>query len=224
MKPETENNEGAIIEAPKPKKAGRTQDRADADGRKAGGRAAAIRPARHAAEKVAIFPGVKNEEMLALVAIANRYQLDPLTRQIYAMPKKGGGVQAVVSVDGWLAVVNSHPAMDGMEFEAVEDEDGELVGMTCRIYRSDRARPVSVTEYLAECARKTEPWATSPRRMLRHKALIQCARYAFGIGIADPRADRRPGRGGDYRRAIEAERDHRPLRPGATAAGRRRRG
>jgi hypothetical protein len=69
----------------------------------------------------------------------------------------------------------------------VEDEDGELVGMTCRIYRSDRARPVSVTEYLAECARKTEPWATSPRRMLRHKALIQCARYAFGIcGIADP--------------------------------------
>jgi phage recombination protein Bet len=182
MKPETENNEGAIIESPKPKKAGSKT-------------ALTLMAERLAVEpsglldtlRKSIFPGVKNEEMLALVAIANRYQLDPLTRQIYAMPKKGGGVQAVVSVDGWLAVVNSHPAMDGMEFDAVEDEDGELVGMTCRIYRSDRARPVSVTEYLAECARKTEPWATSPRRMLRHKALIQCARYAFGIcGIADP--------------------------------------
>ncbi len=32
----------------------------------------------------------------------------------------------------------------------------------------------------------TQPWNTKPIRMLRHKALIQCARYAFGLsGIMD---------------------------------------
>jgi RecT family len=45
---------------------------------------------------------------------------------------------------------------------------------------------VTVTEYLAECWRDSEPWIRWPRRMLRHKALIQCARYAFGFsGIID---------------------------------------
>ena len=44
-----------------------------------------------------------------------------------------------------------------------------------------------VTEYMAECIRNTDPWKQYPRRMLRHKALIQCARYAFGFaGIVDP--------------------------------------
>jgi hypothetical protein len=46
-------------------------------------------------------------------------------------------------------------------------------------------RPVKVTEYLAECRRGTEPWKME-HRMLRHKALIQCSRVAFGFsGIVD---------------------------------------
>jgi hypothetical protein len=40
---------------------------------------------------------------------------------------------------------------------------------------------------MSECARNTEPWIKWPARMLRHKALIQCARVAFGLaGIYDP--------------------------------------
>jgi hypothetical protein len=42
-----------------------------------------------------------------------------------------------------------------------------------------------VTEFLAECKRGTEPWKNMPRRMLRHKALIQCARVAFGFALYD---------------------------------------
>jgi hypothetical protein len=41
---------------------------------------------------------------------------------------------------------------------------------------------VTVTEYLAECRRDTGPWKSHPRRMLRHKAMIQAARLAFGYG------------------------------------------
>jgi hypothetical protein len=38
-----------------------------------------------------------------------------------------------------------------------------------------------------ECKRNNaSPWQTHPKRMLRHKALIQCARLAFGfVGIYD---------------------------------------
>src|SRR3546814_15877124 len=39
---------------------------------------------------------------------------------------------------------------------------------------------------MAECARSTGPWQSHPKRMLRHKAMIQCARIAFGFtGIFD---------------------------------------
>jgi hypothetical protein len=39
-----------------------------------------------------------------------------------------------------------------------------------------------VTEYLAECRRNTPPWNQYTRRMLRHKAFMQCVRVAFGLG------------------------------------------
>jgi hypothetical protein len=40
---------------------------------------------------------------------------------------------------------------------------------------------------MAECRRDgVGPWKSHPRRMLRHKAMIQCARIAFGfVGIYD---------------------------------------
>ena len=67
-----------------------------------------------------------------------------------------------------------------MDFE----QDAE--SCTCIIYRKDRSRPVKVTEFMDECKRGTGPWQSHPRRMLRHKAMIQCARLAFGYaGIYD---------------------------------------
>ena len=73
-----------------------------------------------------------------------------------------------------------------MEFVDSVD-NGALIAVTCRIYRKDRQHPVEVTEYMAECKRNTDPWKQWPARMLRHKATIQAARYAFGFsGIVDP--------------------------------------
>jgi hypothetical protein len=44
-----------------------------------------------------------------------------------------------------------------------------------------------VIEYMSECFRQTDPWKKWPNRMLRHKAAIQAARYAFGFsGIMEP--------------------------------------
>lgn len=129
---------------------------------------------------------VGREEFAAFLLVAKEYRLNPLTKEIYAFPAKGGGIQPIVSIDGWCRIINEHPALDGIEFDD-QVIDGKLEAVTCRIYRKDRDRPTAVTEYMGECRRATDTWKTWPARMLRHKALIQCARYAFGFsGIVDP--------------------------------------
>lgn len=145
-----------------------------------------VDPAKlHSTLKSTVFKGASDDELLALVVVANEYGLNPLTKEIYAFPAKGGGIVPVVSVDGWNNLANSHPQMDGIEFEDRHDEAGRLIACTCVIWRKDRSKPIKVTEYLSECRRNTEPWKME-HRMLRHKALIQCVRVAFGFsGVYD---------------------------------------
>jgi phage recombination protein Bet len=127
-----------------------------------------------------------NEQFAAFLMVANEYDLNPLTKEIYAFPDRGG-ITPIVSIDGWMNLINSHPQFDGMEFTDTNGDDGKLYSVECRMFRKDRARPVSVIEYMSECSRPTEPWKKWPNRMLRHKSAIQCARYAFGFsGIIEP--------------------------------------
>ncbi len=127
--------------------------------------------------KATAFKGqVTDAQMTALMVVANQYGLNPWTKEIYAFPDRQNGIVPVVGVDGWARIINDHPQFDGMEF----DQDGE--SCTCSIYRKDRSRPTRVTEFLAECKRDTAPWKSHPRRMMRHKAMIQAARLAFGYG------------------------------------------
>ena len=127
--------------------------------------------------KATAFKGqVSDAQMTALLVVANQYALNPWTKEIYAFPDKNNGIVPVVGVDGWSRIINSHPQFDGIEFE----QDAE--SCTCIIYRKDRNRPTKVTECMEECKRGTGPWVSHPRRMLRHKAMIQCARLAFGYG------------------------------------------
>lgn len=129
---------------------------------------------------------VSREQFAAFLLVAKEYRLNPLTKEIYAFPGKGGSIQPIVSIDGWMRMINNHPDFDGMEFEDKVAENGTLVSITCKMFRKDRAHPVSVTEYMAECRRATDTWQKWPARMLRHKAAIQAARYAFGFsGIYD---------------------------------------
>lgn len=122
---------------------------------------------------------VTDAQMTALLVVASQYGLNPFTKEIFAFPDKGG-IVPVVGVDGWARIINTHAQFDGLEFE--QDADS----CTCVIHRKDRGHPTRVTEYMVECKREAGPWKSHPYRMLRHKALIQCARLAFGfVGIFD---------------------------------------
>lgn len=141
-------------------------------------RSTCIKPDKHG--RVA-----SREEFAAFLLVARQYNLNPITKEIYAFTDRGA-VVPIVSVDGWANLINSHPQFDGMTFRDDTGENGALISVTCNMFRKDRAHPVSVTEYMAECKRPTEPWQKWPRRMLRHKAMIQAARYCFGFsGVYD---------------------------------------
>lgn len=127
-----------------------------------------------------VFKGANYDQLVSLVIVANQYGLNPFTKEIYAFPSKGS-ITPIVSVDGWSRIINDNPQCDGIQFE--QDD----TSATCKIYRKDRTHPTIVTEYLSECEMTNSPvWKKYPKRMLRHKALIQCARIAFGFsGIYD---------------------------------------
>lgn len=141
-----------------------------------------------------------NEQMMALMIVADQYGLNPWTKEIYAFPDKGG-IIPVVGVDGWSRIINENPQFDGMDFTQSEKMETPERGkpcpewIECTIYRKDRSHPIKVREYLDEVYRKAcagnngpidGPWQTHTKRFLRHKAMIQCARVAFGFaGIYD---------------------------------------
>lgn len=140
---------------------------------------------------------VSNEQMVALLVVADQYGLNPFIKEIFAFEDKHKGVVPVVSVDGWGRIINDHPEMDGIEF-AFSDKLVTMAGAKAcpewceaHIYRKDRSRPTIVREYLDEVYVPPRngysgPWQSHTKRMLRHKAMIQGARVAFSFsGIYD---------------------------------------
>lgn len=139
---------------------------------------------------------VTTEQMMMLMVVADQYSLNPFTREIYAFPTKDGGIQPIIGIDGWIRMMNEHPQFDGVQFEygpilESTNEKGEKSPVVVNewievlIYRKDRTHPIRVKEYIVECRRPTDPWREMPRRMLRHKTLIQGIRYAFGFAGYD---------------------------------------
>jgi phage recombination protein Bet len=147
--------------------------------------------------KATCFRGdVSNEQLMALLVVADQFNLNPFTKEIYAFPDKRNGIIPVVGVDGWSRIINEHPQFDGMEFkDGPQNDKGLPEWIECTMHRKDRGHPVTAREYMSECYREPfekdgrkidGPWQSHPRRFLRHKALIQCARIAFGFtGIYD---------------------------------------
>jgi len=142
---------------------------------------------------------ISNEQMAALVVVADQYGLNPWTKEIYAYPDQGS-IVPVVGVDGWSRIINEHPEFDGLEFnystKMIESETKEHKPapewIECVVHRKDRSHPVTVREYFDEVYRvpfksgMRGPWQSHTRRMMRHKVLIQASRVAFGFtGIHD---------------------------------------
>ena len=139
-----------------------------------------------------VFKGASDAQMTALLVVANEYGLNPFVKELFAFPSQNG-IVPMVSIDGWLRIINDHPQFAGMDIvyaETITQIDKarpcpEYIEVT--IHRKDRPHVSSpIREYLDECYRNTQPWNTMTRRMLRHKAIKEAARVTMGLhGIYD---------------------------------------
>jgi len=138
-----------------------------------------------------------NEEVAAFLMVANKYDLDPFTKEIYAFPDKRAGIIPIVGVDGFTAIANRNESYDGFEIEyaarIVQSDEHKPCPewAEIKVFRKDRAKPIVAREYFDEVYCKPKggypgPWQSHTKRMFRHKVVIQGFRAAFGIsGVYD---------------------------------------
>ena len=126
-----------------------------------------------------VFKGATEHEFAALVVVANELDLNPMKKEIYAFPSRGG-ITPMIGYDGWLSIVNRHPQFDGYEHNEIFDGD-KFIGVESIFYRKDRSLPVKKAVYLDEFKMNTDPWKQKPRHMCQMRSFCQGARIAFGI-------------------------------------------
>lgn len=130
---------------------------------------------------------ISPEEMLALLVVCDQYLLNPFLKQIYAF-KSGTRVVPLVGIDGWMSIILRHPDYKGIKIEMSEktikiDSTEIPAWCDCTILNRRLDMPVTMREYADEAFVRTSPvWKSHPKRMLRNRAIVQCARIAFGLG------------------------------------------
>lgn len=121
--------------------------------------------------------------VIELIHLAHTHHLDPLLGHVHAWQDTDNLWQVAISLDGLLALLNRQPQFDGLCInESPPELEHQLTWAECVIYRKDRAIPISHREYAVEVTQESDIWQKMPRRMLKNKALQQCARMAFGFG------------------------------------------
>jgi hypothetical protein len=124
--------------------------------------------------------------LVSFLHLAISHCLDPLMGEVVFWLDTQGQAHPSISIDGWMKIINQHPQFMGIEFEEVRSSgEVDTRSMKCTIYRKDRSLPIRIDEYLAEVKNDHPLWKSMPRRMLRHRALQQCARLAFGISTPE---------------------------------------
>ena len=139
-------------------------------------------------------PPLSVPEFAAACVLCNRYDLDPICREIY-VTRSRGRLLTMLAIDGWLKIAQRSGQLDGIEFvEEFSDEERKVIfSVTCTVYRKDQSRPTIYTAYRSEYDKQNEVWKAYTVRMLRHKAAKEALRYAFAItGIDHEEPDELP--------------------------------
>ncbi len=128
----------------------------------------------------------QHSDVERLFWLADRLGLDPLERDLIALEQRGhypASVAYMITLDGWVKLLHRHPRFRGLSFEEGPiDEHGLPLWQSCSLYWEGFECPWVVREWASEHRSLHESWLNHPRRMLRHKALTQCARLALGVG------------------------------------------
>ena len=147
-------------------------------------------PATYDREKLQLIrdmfaKGASDNEFGVMIELANRYQLDPFSKQIWLVKYGDNPAQIFCGRDGYLAIAHRSGQFDGIQ-SGSRIEDNELIGW-CRVYRKDMSHPFEVEVYASEYSTGKNLWRDKPRTMIQKVAEAHALRRAFSIsGLYSP--------------------------------------
>lgn len=129
-----------------------------------------------------------DDEFKVLLYVAHKYNLDPLTKQIYSQKYNDKPAAIIITYAGMLEIANRGNMLEGISSEVVYDAKGNLAGARSTLWKKGCTHPfmteVDIEEYF-QYDRAGKPmglWGSKPKTMIRKVANAQNIRQAFSLG------------------------------------------
>lgn len=136
---------------------------------------------------------VTDQEVLMFMNLCHYQKLNPFINEAYLIKFGTAPAQIVVSKEAFMKRAESHEEFKGFEAGIVYEIDGELkevtgaikprnaelVGGWCKVYRSDREKPIEVKVAFDEFNKNQSTWKDQPMNMIRKVAIVNALREAF---------------------------------------------
>lgn len=132
--------------------------------------------------KSLVAKGANNAEFELLLHIANKYNLDPLLKEIWCI-KRNPRENALImtSRDGYLTIAHRSGQFDGMQSGTTEDQNGKLVKAWCEVWRKDMSHSFKSEVRFSEYVQSSFIWQKYPSAMLIKVAEVFALKRAFSI-------------------------------------------
>lgn len=133
-------------------------------------------------------PPLTNNEMFEGMSMIARFDLDPISREVYVTRDNKGKLMTMIAIDGWVKILDRTDHYDGPEviIKFKEGQEGDLsavISVTTKLYSTKRSHPVVYEAFKEEYAKLGGfMHATIPLHMLRIFSLRHAARLFTPLG------------------------------------------
>lgn len=143
--------------------------------------------------KAKVAPDCTNTEFELLMYMADKYNLDPLLRQIWAVKFGNSPAQIYAGRDGFLEIAHRSGMFNGMDTKVIYklDDEGRVVtdksglaiphSAVCTVWRKDMTNPFIATVLFTEYNTGKNLWTSKPSVMIGKVAESVCLRKAFSV-------------------------------------------
>lgn len=125
-----------------------------------------------------ILRGGSEEQVNLILAICDRYGLDPMLKHIVLV---SGNLY--ITRDGLLRIAHASGVLEAIEATAVRGDDKKWIA-TAQVWRSDKRRPFIFEAHQAEHENPgSGAWQKAPRAMTIKCAIVMALRHAFDVSL-----------------------------------------
>ncbi|GAF63616.1 hypothetical protein BTS2_0507 [Bacillus sp. TS-2] len=136
---------------------------------------------------------VTDQEVLMFMNLCQYQKLNPLINEAYLIKFGSQPAQIIVSKEAFMKRAESNDTFEGFEagiiYEindeihqvtgAVKPKKADLIGGWCKVYRTDRKKPIEVHVSIEEFGKNQATWKDMPLNMIRKVAIVNALREAF---------------------------------------------